>query len=239
MERFFEGQVALVTGGGKGIGLAIAQALADRGARVAVTGRNLGTLQQAVRILATEGLALAMDVRDQASVEVGVGQVAAWGGRLDLVVNNAGLGLIMTPLGQTSPQAWRDVLETNLTGAFLVTRAAWPHLVASRGQVLNVSSIAGTQGFHGSSAYSASKFGLNGFTEVLKLEGQPLGVRALSLCPGSVDTDIWSDLASAEQRARMLTAAQVAKVAVEALAAPRNMEFANPLVVTNAESPFA
>lgn len=237
MDRTFDGQVALVTGGGKGIGLGVAKALADRGAKVAVTGRHPETLESAVNSLTGGGLALAMDVREEESVRRGVQAAIDWGGKLDIVVNNAGIGLLETPLLETTAEAWRDVLETNLTGAFFVTKAAWPHLVASKGQVLNVSSISGTQGFIGASAYCASKFGLNGLTEVLKKEGTDVGIRVMAICPGAADTDIWSYWASDDERSRMMTSDQLGELAVAMLGAPRNVDL-GALVVVNAVSPW-
>lgn len=236
MEQTFDGQVALVTGGGQGIGLGIAKALADRGARVAVSGRHQTTLDAAVTAMGG-GLAVTIDVRDEGSVAQGVDRVVEWGGRLDVVVNNAGIGLLMTNVPDTTTQAWNDVIATNLTGAFLVTKAAWPHLVASKGQVLNVSSIAGTQGFKGAGAYCASKFGLSGFTEVLKMEGAEVGVRALSLCPGPVDTEIWGDWASGDERSRMMTPEQLGVLAAQMLGSPRNIDLSQWIVV-NATSPW-
>lgn len=239
MERAFEGQVALVTGGGKGIGLSIAKALATQGARVAISGRDRRALEAAALEIGDDVLTLGMDVRDEPSVLQGVTRTVEWGGRLDVLVNNAGIGLLETPLTETESEAWHDVLETNLTGAFYVTKAAWRHLADSKGQVLNVCSIAGKQGFAGASAYCASKFGLVGFTEVLKKEGAGLGIRALAICPGAVDTDIWNPKwASGEVRARMMTSDQIGVLAAQMLATPRNIELGE-WVVLNAANPWA
>jgi len=238
MDRVFEGQVALVTGGGKGIGLGIAKALSVRGARVAVTGRHASSLEHAVAKMG-DGLAIEMDVRNEASVIRGIAQAMELAGRLDILVNNAGIGLLETPLSKTSSDAWRDVIDTNLTGVFFATRAAWPHLTESRGQVLNVASIAGKQGFVGATAYCASKFGLMGFTEVLKKEGSEIGVRVLAICPGAVDTDIWeTEWASDDVRGRMMTSDQLGDLAAQMLAAPRNLEL-DSWVVLNAKSPWS
>lgn len=239
MEGILNGKVALVTGGGKGIGLGIAKALEARGAKVAITGRHPATLETAVNAMVCGGLALEMDVRDEESVRRGVEEAVNWGGGLDILVNNAGIGLLETPLSETTSEAWRDILETNLTGAFHVTKSAWPHLVASEGQVLNVSSISGTQGFSGASAYCASKFGLNGLTEVLKKEGAPVGVRVMAICPGAVDTDIWSgEWATGQERAKMMTPEQIGDLAAVMLGAPRNIDLSS-LVVTNMVSPWS
>ncbi|MCC6404672.1 MAG: SDR family oxidoreductase [Fimbriimonadaceae bacterium] len=235
MEEALKGKVALVTGGGKGIGRAIAESLARRGVRVAVAGRNLETLQPVASLL--EGLAVELDVRDEGAVREAVAAVVSWGGSLDLLVNNAGIGLLSTPLTETDASSWHEVIATNLTGTFLVTRAAWSHLATAKGQVLNVSSVAGTRGFHGASAYCASKHGVNGLTEVLRLEGAEAGIRALALCPGAIDTDIWGELASTDERSRMMTPHQIGELAAGMLATPRNIEL-GPWVVLNAQDPF-
>jgi NAD(P)-dependent dehydrogenase (short-subunit alcohol dehydrogenase family) len=236
MDRCFEGQVALVTGGGKGIGLGIAKALSERGAKVAVAGRHSTTLDSAVDSCA-DALAVLMDVKVEDSVRKGISAVVEWGGRLDLLVNNAGIGLLDTPLTETSTDAWRDVIETNLTGAFYATKFSWPHLTASQGQILNVSSIAGTRAFAGASAYCASKFGLSGFTEVLKLEGADAGIRVLALCPGAASTEIWGAWATEEVKSRMMSAEDLGALAAAMFAAPRNLDL-GPWIVVNAVSPW-
>ncbi|MBS1708295.1 MAG: SDR family oxidoreductase [Armatimonadetes bacterium] len=238
-EQTLSGQVALVTGGGQGIGLAMAKALAARGARVAVTGRRMATLGPAAAGLGTSGTAVQMDVRDDDAVRQAVAQVVEWGGRLDILVNNAGIGVLETPILETTPEVFRDVMETNLTGSFVVTQAAWPHLVASRGQILNVSSIAGTMGYAGASAYCSSKWAMNGLTLVLKEEGKVHGIRAFALCPGAIDTDIWTDTwADKDVREKMISPGQLADLAMSMLEAPRNIELPNPWIVTNAVSPW-
>ncbi len=233
----FDGQVALITGGGKGIGFGIASALAKLGADVAIAGRHKQTLEHAVSTLGGRGFAVSCDVRDENSVRDCIAAVVERAGRLDILVNNAGIGLLQTPLSETQSDAWLDVIDTNLNGAFYAAKAAWPHLVSAKGQILNVSSIAGTQGFSGASAYCASKFGLLGLTEVLKIEGAQVGVRVLAICPGPVDTDIWGSWATGNERSRMMRPDDLARTAISMLAAPRNTAL-SPLVVTNAVSPW-
>lgn len=237
MNQTFAGQVALITGGGKGIGLAIAKSLVARGANVIITGRHKNALDKAVAELMNNASALEMDVRDEDSVARGIFEAIRAGGALDIVVNNAGIGLLETPLMETESRAWRDVIETNLTGSFFVARSAWPHLIKSKGQLLNISSIAGTQGFRGASAYCASKFGLNGLTEVLKVEGESAGVRVLAICPGAIATDIWGDWADEDTKSRMMTAEQIGELAAGMLSTPRNIDLGK-WVITNAVSPW-
>lgn len=235
MDPVVGGKVALVTGAGKGVGKAIAQSLAARGAKVAVAGRHRSSLDAVAEEI--DGFAAVMDVRDEVAVTGAVQRVAEWGGGIDILVNNAGIGLLSTPLMDTSLERWQDVIETNLTGAFLVTRSAWPYLQAAAGQVLNVSSVAGTQGFSGCSAYCASKFGLNGLSEVLRIEGGAHGVRVLSLCPGAIETEIWGDLASEAEKSRMMQPGQVGEIAATMLATPRNIDLGT-WVVLNSRDPF-
>jgi NAD(P)-dependent dehydrogenase (short-subunit alcohol dehydrogenase family) len=126
----------------------------------------------------------------------------------------------------------------NLRGVFLLCRAAWPHLQKSRGQIVKVSSIAGVKGYVNNAAYSASKFGLNGLTEVLALEGQPHGIRVSAVCPGSVDTPIWDKQAPSAVRKKMMKPEATAALVVHLLSAPRALAF-GPIVVQNFNDPWA
>jgi NAD(P)-dependent dehydrogenase (short-subunit alcohol dehydrogenase family) len=182
----YAGRVALVTGAGSGIGLATALRLAGDGALVAcldirpgITGDRLGGA----------ALDLEVDVTDEAAVRTAVAETVSWAGRLDLVVNAAGVA----SFAHTTDVEWREwqrVLEVNLTGPFLVTREALPHLVESRGAVVNVASLAGVRGWRYSAAYSASKGGLVALTRSLAVEYAKAGVRFACVCPGSVDTPL-------------------------------------------------
>ncbi|MBL8040436.1 MAG: SDR family oxidoreductase [Chthonomonas sp.] len=236
MEGDFSGQVVLVTGGGKGIGRAIAVELARRGARVAISGRDEAAIAAVAK--ETGALAVQMDVRQEDSIQQRMQSVLDWGGRLDILVNNAGIGLLSTSLTETQPQKWRDVIDTNLTGPYMVSRAAWPHLAASKGQILNISSVAGTRGFQGASAYCASKFGLNGLNEVLKMEGAAVGIRVLAMCPGAISTEIWGDLATDAEKHKMMTPEQIGALAAQMLATPRNIDLGN-WVILNSIDPFS
>src|SRR5262245_9234474 len=108
MDRTLEGQIALITGGGKGIGLGIARALAARGARLALTGRDRSALDGALSSLKSDGIAIVMDVRNEQSIKQGIDKVVSWGGSIDILVNNAGIGLLDTPFLQTTLDQWRD-----------------------------------------------------------------------------------------------------------------------------------
>ena len=231
------GQIAFITGAGTGIGAAIARALAAEGVTAVLTGRRPEPLQELARELGEGHLAIPMDVRREKDVEAAITQTISRFGRLDILVNNAGI-FRPTPFEETTLALFEENLNTNLTGTFLASKAAWPHLKESAGQILNVSSVAGTQGFAGSSAYCASKFGLNGLSQVLALEGKEHGIRVLVLCPGSIDTAMWEPLADEATRGRMMTPAMVADQARHLLASPRGVEI-GPVVLTNFHNPFS
>jgi NAD(P)-dependent dehydrogenase (short-subunit alcohol dehydrogenase family) len=183
------GPTAIVTGGGRGIGAAIARALTARGVRVTVFAR---TTAQIDRLVAEGGAALAVagDVRREEHVVRLVAIHEQSFGRCDLLVNNAGVlerGLVE----EMAPDAWREVLDVNLTGAFLCVRAVVPGMKRRRrGRIVNVASISGTVGTERASAYNASKWGLIGLTKCLAEELRPSGIQCLSVSPGSVDTEM-------------------------------------------------
>jgi NAD(P)-dependent dehydrogenase (short-subunit alcohol dehydrogenase family) len=240
MTQKLSGGVAIVTGAGSGLGAAIARALAAEGARCALAGRRREPLQAvAAEIGATGGEAciIPADVTDETQVAALVSETLRTFGRLDVLVNSAGL-LRQASLTQTSTALWDEILNVNLRGAFLLCRAAWPHLQRSRGQVINISSMAAVQGYLDEAAYCASKHGLNGLTEALALEGKPHGIRALAVCPAAVETPLWEQDAPRDVRRRMLKSAQVADLVRWLVTAPRNLDF-GPVIVRNFEDPWA
>jgi len=189
MSETLAGGVALVTGGTRGIGLAIAQRLASRGMRVVVAGQREQSVRQALEELRAAGevTGFACDVGDPRQCQGLVEQAVAWGGQLDVLVNNAGIG-IFKPFLEMSLEEWEQQIRVNLLGAFYCTRFALPHLLARKGWVINVASLASRNPFPGGTAYNASKFGLFGFSEALMLEVRQQGVRVATVLPGSVDT---------------------------------------------------
>ena len=224
-------KVALVTGGSRGIGVAIAKALVGEGARVIITGRDQKTLNSAAESLGAR--ALACDVRDEASVSNAFATVKDEFGRLDILVNNAGIAGPAGKIEKLSYSDWRDILDTNLTGLFLVTRAALPLLVTGATVVNNIS-IAAKTVFPGMAAYNASKSGALGFTDSLREEVRPRGIRVISLMPGAVDTDIWQQFWPQAPRKKMMSAESIAQAVLTAILMPEGTAMQEIAIVPTA-----
>ena len=186
------GKVAIVTGGSRGIGFAVARALVAEGANVTVTGRDEGHLSDARARLEAAGPgsveALRADVRSYADVERAVGATVARFGGLDVLVNNAGFGVFKN-VADMAPEVWSEVIDTNLTGVFYACHAAIPRMrERGGGYIVNISSLAGKNAFVGAAAYCASKSGLNAFSEALMQEVRYDNIRVSYVMPGSVAT---------------------------------------------------
>ncbi|HSC29781.1 MAG TPA: SDR family oxidoreductase [Vicinamibacterales bacterium] len=190
-ERFDPaGSAAVVTGGSRGIGLAIAEALLTRGARVVVTGRDPAALDSAVARLGALGTVFAVraDVRNPGEASGAVDTAAERFGGLDVLVNNAGVG-IFADVADMPIDDWQRVIDTNLSGVFYCCHAAIPHLRRrGGGWIINISSLAGRNSFVGGAAYCASKAGLNAFSESLMQEVRYDNIRVACIMPGSVAT---------------------------------------------------
>lgn len=214
-----DGMVAIVTGGSKGIGLAIARALLDRAIRVTITGRNEKDLAKAGEHLAQDAsvLPIVADVRNPADAQRAVDETVSRFGRLDILVNNAGVGRFAN-VGDMSIETWREVIDTNLSGVFYCTHAALPHMRrGGGGYIVNISSLAGKNAFTGGAAYCASKAGLNAFSEALMQEVRYDNIRVSYVMPGSVATGFShpAGAGSAAQDDWKLTADDVARVVVD------------------------
>jgi 3-oxoacyl-[acyl-carrier protein] reductase len=184
------GASALVTGAGRGIGRAIALALGRAGVRVTGVSRSRDELDSLVReIQAAGGQAIAFpgDLRERAVCDAAVQAAASAHGRLQILVNNAGVGAA-APLAEMSDELWNEIFATNLTAVFRLTRAALPHLTRTGGHVFKISSLAGKNPIAGMAAYCASKAALDHLAECLMLEVRHQGVKVTTLAPGSVDT---------------------------------------------------
>ena len=191
----FDAKTALVTGGGTGIGKAIAAQLAKNGAKVAIASRGLTHVEQTAKELKSAGLhvlALQMDVRKKLEIQTAVAAlVSRWGG-IHILVNNAGisgLSLISDP----DDSKWYDILDTNLNGMYQVTKTVLKYMPDhSGGRVINISSVLGKFGVPGYTAYCTSKHGMIGFTRSLALEVVNRGITVNTICPGWVDTEMAS-----------------------------------------------
>jgi 3-oxoacyl-[acyl-carrier protein] reductase len=188
VDAVLEGKVALITGGSKGIGFAIAEALVSQGARVMLTGRNAADLERAQARLGPRALSVSADARLAEEVERAVQATVDGHGGLDVLVNNAGIGIFKNA-ADMSPAEWQSIIDTNLSGVFYYCHAAIPHLRRrGGGWIVNISSLAGKNPFTGGAAYCASKAGLNAFSEALMQEVRYDNIRVTYVMPGSVAT---------------------------------------------------
>ena len=181
--------VAVVTGGGRGIGRAIALSFADPGSIVAIAARTRSEVDDTAREIAARGakpIAIALDVTDEAAVALAFAEIRKTTPVVDVVVNNAGVGGGL-PIDKTDTASWRRVLDTNVLGTFLVTRQAVP-MMADGGRVINMSSVLGRFGVPGYTAYCASKHAVIGFTRALALELVRRRITVNAICPGWVET---------------------------------------------------
>ena len=180
-------RAAIVTGASSGIGLGIARALAEDGYGVALAARRAGVLDEVAAELGGAALAVPTDATDPRAVEALVRTAVERFGRLDVVVASAGVGH-WAPLEQIDETAWDETIDVNLKGTYLLARATLPHLRDSRGYLITLSSVSGTIGQAGGSAYNASKWGVRGLTQSFLKEAREDGVRATAICPGLVAT---------------------------------------------------
>jgi len=185
-------KTALITGGSKGIGYGIAEALIRDGIRVAITSRSQQNADEAADALnkIREGYALPIesDVRNLASQEKAVQTVLDQWGRLDYFIANAGVGHF-APIQELSAEHWQETIDINLTGVFFSAKASLPALTESKGYFINIASLAGTNFFANGTAYNASKFGLVGFSQAMMLDVRNAGIKVTTIMPGSVATE--------------------------------------------------
>jgi NAD(P)-dependent dehydrogenase (short-subunit alcohol dehydrogenase family) len=185
------GKTALITGGSKGIGYGIAVAMIAQKMNVLITGRDSNAVNEAVDMLnSMEGgkaIGMAVDVRDPEAQNQSVAKILEEWGTLDVLIANAGLG-IFGSIEDITLEQWNQVIETNLTGVFNSIKASLPALKKSKGYIITIASLAGTNFFAGGSAYNASKFGLVGFTQAVMLDLRQQGIKVSTIMPGSVST---------------------------------------------------
>src|SRR5690349_1422914 len=216
------GKTAVVTGGSKGIGRAIAEALVRAGVNVSISARHEDEVANAVAELNKKGRAVGFvcDVRDYAQVKTYHANTVEQLGGVDILVNNAGIGLF-APVESMSPDEFRAVIETNLCGVFYCCHEAIP-LMKQRGggYIINISSLAGANAHPKMAAYNASKFGLNGFSEALMQEVRHDGIKVTYIMPGSVNTEFGGDEPS-DAKSWQLQPNDIAQVVVDLLHYPQ------------------
>ncbi len=218
------GKIAVITGGSRGLGRALAAALASHGARVVITGRDESALAvTAASISRNKKVVFARhcDVRRPESVDTLFSAIRRQFGRIDILINNAGIAHPLATADKLSVETWIEVIETNLTGLFLVTRSALP-LMHPGGSIINNLSIAAKTVFPGMSAYNASKHGALGFTDSIREELRSREIRVISLVPGATDTAIWEQFWPEAPREKMMSPESIAEAVLCALSLPEN-----------------
>ncbi|MFD2553493.1 3-ketoacyl-ACP reductase [Sphingobacterium tabacisoli] len=192
-----KGKNALITGGGRGLGKATALAFAKEGINVAITGRNEQLLKETIAELTALGVQATyavFDVADFDAVTMAIAKLNADFGTFDILVNNAGVAAFGSVLDM-DPETWKDIIETNLLGTYYVTKAVLPQLIEkNEGDIINVSSTAGLNGAATTSAYSASKFGVIGFSDSLMREVRKNNIRVCTLMPSTIASDMSKEL---------------------------------------------
>ncbi len=183
-------KVVYITGGTKGIGFGMAEALVNAGYRVAISGRNADTAKEAASKIGDEEviIGLASDVRKLEEEEKAISDIKAHFGRIDVVIANAGLG-VFDNIRDLKPEDWHKMIDTNLTGVFHSIKASVEDLIANKGYFISIASLAGINFFKGGSGYNASKFGVVGFTQSVMLDLRAQGVKTTTILPGSVTSN--------------------------------------------------
>ena len=224
-------KLAVITGASRGLGLAIAEALSERGFHLVLAARDRRALERIASRL-PNSTAVACDIRDPQSVAQ-LADVVRRRKRLDVLVNNAGIAGPSEPIASLAYEVWREVIDTNLHGTFLVTQALLPFLGKSS-VVVNNLSIAARISFPGMAAYNASKRGLMAFTETLREELRPRGVRVVALLPGATSTTIWRQFWPDAPRSRMLSPRTVAEAVATAVSLPQNANMDELVIMPSA-----
>ena len=218
------GQVALITGGGRGIGAETAKLLAQQGATVVLVARTRAQLEAtATQIREAGGKAFwfVADVADEGALREAVQGALSINGSIDILVNNAGFIRAFGPIATSDPAEWWHTMEGNLKGMYLTTRLVLPSMLEQgRGQIVNVLSVAGARAFAGLSAYSCAKAAGLMFTRILAKEVRKQGIRVMAILPGAVDTVIWGEGEGIPDREKMIRPETVARLIVQMLTTP-------------------
>lgn len=218
------GQVALITGGGRGIGAETAKQLAQLGATVALVARTREQLEataQQIRAAGGRAYWFVADVSDEGAMREAVQGTLAITGNIDILVNNAGFIQAVGPIENSDPAEWWRTVEGNLKGLYLTTRLVLPTMLEQgHGQIVNVLSIAGARAFSGLSAYSCAKAAGLMFTRILAKEVRKRGIRVMAILPGAVDTAIWGTGEGVPDREKMIRPSSVAQLIAQMLTTP-------------------
>jgi 3-oxoacyl-[acyl-carrier protein] reductase len=237
-EPALSGQIAVVTGAGRGIGAAIATTLAGLGAHVVLCGRTRKTLEDTSRdihSLGGQSTVLECDVADLRSVESAANQVKQDLKGINILVNNAGVGVLGTPLHELAPEDWDRIMNTNLRGVYYCIRAFARLMIPKRtGHIINISSLAGKNALPNGAAYAASKWGLNGLTYSVAEELRAFNIRVSVICPGSVHTEFSPHAGKSAEK--MLQASDVAH-AVEMIVTQSPQSFASEILLRPSQKP--
>ncbi len=232
------GQVAVITGAGRGIGAAIAEKLGSLEAAVVLCGRTRAPLESTAAVIDRAGgraVTAECDVTDLRSVEQLAVRVRQELSRIDILVNNAGIGGFGGPLHQMPPESWDQVLNTNLRGVYYCIRAFAPMMISARsGHIINISSLAGKNALPNGAAYSASKWGLNGLSYSAAEELRGHNIRVSVICPGSVDTELSPH--AGKDHSKMLQPDDVAH-AVEMLVTQTPQSFVSEILLRPTQKP--
>ena len=231
-------KVAIVTGGSRGIGLAIAEKLAEMGCEVVITARKRDELETAAQSIRKSGgkcEGVPCDVSSLSDVQQLAGKIGERRKKLKIVINNAGIGGFSSPLHETDPETWDKIINTNLRGVYYMIRAFAPILIANGGgDIVNISSLAGKNALPNGATYSASKWGLNGLSYSVAEELRAHNIRVTVVCPGSVNTDLSPH--TGKNPSKMLQAADVAHVvAMVVTQAPQS--FASEILLRPTQKP--
>jgi len=224
-------KVALVTGGGSGIGKAIAKALLAEGCKVIINGRNEEKLNQAKSELGANVESIVCDVTDEGQVENTFNGIISNYSSLDILINNAGMAA-KAKAHELKYETWKKVINVNLNGAFLCAREAMKIMIKQKsGRIINIGSISGQMSRPENAPYTASKFGLEGLTRALALDGREHGIAVSILHPGNVGTDIWKGREEIAEREGLIPLEDIGKLAVTMLSMSPNVNILGSVIL--------
>lgn len=235
-----EGKVAIVTGGGSGIGKGIAQALARQGVRVVVCGRRKEKVEEAVEQIWSDGdgaIAVVADVSQPDEVDHLIKTALETYGQIDILVNNAGVSG-GGPIHSHDAAAWNRVMDVNLGGAFLMTRAVLPHMRnQGSGHIINISSESGLEYYPGNGAYGVSKHALNALGEYVQRENQDFNIRVNAICPGMVVSEMTEDTPGLDHE-KCLYPEDIAELVIWLLTRRPNIKIGTPILIQTMLNPW-